>query len=242
MPAVARMNFDEMNNFPSPKLDSHLPPTLPPPTAPLPALPLEATAQAPPSTPCNASHLYGEFSWPSLDVATLVLKLEDIAECKEDELPSFHALGKADPEDAAFLGGCSFAIGDCLCDEDHPPEDLLFEEICFSEKRSPLQDVYAYPFTSNSTTGGIVCGSESGSVYHTCSEGEQSDLRVSDRDESNNEDESDFLNSKDWTELLKMLGWLGDFDGDAQEQLLDLNSRGRDERRWGAFIDEDHDE
>ncbi|KAL8998211.1 MAG: hypothetical protein Q9169_002696 [Polycauliona sp. 2 TL-2023] len=44
-----------------------------PPTR-LPKLPL----RAPPATPRNACHLYGEFSWPSLDICTLVEKLEDV--------------------------------------------------------------------------------------------------------------------------------------------------------------------
>ncbi len=56
-------------------------PPFPSPTAPLPALPL----QAPPPTPRNCSHLYGEFSWPSLDIATLLDKLEDVAEEQQQQ-------------------------------------------------------------------------------------------------------------------------------------------------------------
>lgn len=241
MPAVVGMTLPGMNNLPSSKFDSRLPTTLPPPTGPLPALPLEATAQAPPPTPRNASHLYDEFSWPSLDVATLASKLEDVTESEEEELPSFHASENADPEDTGLLEGCPFAMDDCLCDDDHPPEDLLlFEEFGFFKGRSPLVDVHAHSITSNCSAGDFVSDSEPESVYHTCSEGERWYLEVSDGDRD--DDGSDFLNSKDWTELLRMLGWLGGFDGDAQEQLLDLNSRGRDEKRWGAFIDENHDE
>ncbi|KAL8922033.1 MAG: hypothetical protein Q9172_003749 [Xanthocarpia lactea] len=58
-------------------------PPFPSPTAPLPALPL----QAPPPTPRNCSHLYGEFSWPSLDIATLLDKLEDVAEEEQQQDP-----------------------------------------------------------------------------------------------------------------------------------------------------------
>ena len=53
------------------------------PTAPLPALLL----QAPPPTPRNCSHLYGEFSWPSLDITTLLDKLEDVAEEQQQQDP-----------------------------------------------------------------------------------------------------------------------------------------------------------
>ncbi|KAL8717681.1 MAG: hypothetical protein Q9181_008292 [Wetmoreana brouardii] len=61
-----------------------LPPMAPPPLTPLPELPLEAKAPTPPPTPRNASHLYGEYSWPSLDVATLTEKLEDVLETSQD--------------------------------------------------------------------------------------------------------------------------------------------------------------
>ncbi|KAL8679159.1 MAG: hypothetical protein Q9186_004550 [Xanthomendoza sp. 1 TL-2023] len=83
-------------------------PTLPPPppAVPLPSLPLEAKAQTPASTPRNASHLYGEFSWPSLDIATLMERLEDLA---EEEQLGFSAVdgeegiqNDEEEEDAAF--------------------------------------------------------------------------------------------------------------------------------------------
>lgn len=61
----------------------------PAPSATLRELPLEAKAQAPPPTPRNASHLYGEFAWPSLDVASLIDKLEDIADADHDD-DDFH--------------------------------------------------------------------------------------------------------------------------------------------------------
>ncbi|KAL8703875.1 MAG: hypothetical protein Q9201_002964 [Fulgogasparrea decipioides] len=66
----------------SPNLE--LPSLASPPLTPLPELPLEAKAPTPAPTPRNASHLFGEYSWPSLDVATLTEKLEDVLETCQD--------------------------------------------------------------------------------------------------------------------------------------------------------------
>ncbi|KAL8905997.1 MAG: hypothetical protein Q9207_002282 [Kuettlingeria erythrocarpa] len=64
------------------------PPAHPPPSGPLPDLPLEAAAGTPPPTPRNANHLYGEYSWPSLDMFGLQSRLEDIvAEAEGDGSP-----------------------------------------------------------------------------------------------------------------------------------------------------------
>lgn len=63
------------------------PPPHPPPSGPLPELPLEATAGTPPSTPRNASHLFGEYSWPSLDTVGLHSRLEDVVAEAQDNSP-----------------------------------------------------------------------------------------------------------------------------------------------------------
>lgn len=65
------------------------PPPHSPPSGPLPDLPLEAAADTPPPTPRNANHLYGEYSWPSLDMFELQSRLEDVvAEAEEDDSPN----------------------------------------------------------------------------------------------------------------------------------------------------------
>ncbi|KAL8751944.1 MAG: hypothetical protein Q9184_005894 [Pyrenodesmia sp. 2 TL-2023] len=77
------------------------PPPHPPPPGPLPELPPGATAGTPPSTPLpelpfgatppftprNASHLFGEYSWPSLDTVELQSRLEDVVAEAEDNSP-----------------------------------------------------------------------------------------------------------------------------------------------------------
>lgn len=64
------------------------PPPHPPPSGPLPDLPLEAAAGTPPPTPRNANHLYGEYSWPSLNMFALQSRLEGVvAEAEEDDRP-----------------------------------------------------------------------------------------------------------------------------------------------------------
>ncbi|KAL8852879.1 MAG: hypothetical protein Q9221_002255 [Calogaya cf. arnoldii] len=57
-----------------------------PPTSCLPSPP----PQAPHATPRNASYLYGEFSWPSLDISTLLERLEDVAVAEEEQLQQQH--------------------------------------------------------------------------------------------------------------------------------------------------------
>ncbi|KAL8930826.1 MAG: hypothetical protein Q9208_000367 [Pyrenodesmia sp. 3 TL-2023] len=63
------------------------PPPHPPPSGPLPELPPGATAGTPPTTPRNASNLYGEYSWPSLDTVGLQSQLEDVVAGAEDNSP-----------------------------------------------------------------------------------------------------------------------------------------------------------
>ncbi|KAL9599671.1 MAG: hypothetical protein Q9219_003659 [cf. Caloplaca sp. 3 TL-2023] len=111
-------------------------PLLPLPTAPLPALPLEAKAPAPPSSPHHASQLYGEFSWPSLNVANLTSKLEDVA-LSYSKTPA----GSYDLDKSGFEDGRSLTFG--------PPEKAFTVESDSAEAKglseegmraSPLDD------------------------------------------------------------------------------------------------------
>lgn len=228
-----------------------LPPISPAPRAPLPALPLQAKAPAPPPTPRNAGQLYGEFSWPSLDVATLVERLEDLAEGSDggDSLALEHttsAIGYSETR-------CSSA-GECICEDGSPAEDFLVkgaddvEVTCLGGEGEVSASTPAYDDTSrHSGIAGRVAedtlpktDSAFEDLHHTCLEGEDEhpEFELLNADDDTN-DESGFLGSRDWAELLGMLGWLGGFDGEAQEQLLELNERPEGEKRWGVCVDDD---
>ncbi|KAI4181856.1 MAG: hypothetical protein L6R41_006367 [Letrouitia leprolyta] len=228
-----------------------LPPMSPPPTAPLPALPLQATAPAPPPTPRNASQLYGEFSWPSLDVATLLSRLEDVAESRDSkESDDFFAPDHTIPAIGYSETRCSLA-GESTYEDDLPVDDFLgarsndMDMACLGEGVSVLPPPYGV--SQHSEGGGdaenacsdVDSGSED--IYHTCSEGEDTLKSELDHADPEADDESGFVGSKDWADLLRMLGWLVVFDGDAQEQLLELNERGKEEKRWGACVDDGHE-
>ncbi|KAL8828981.1 MAG: hypothetical protein Q9170_006360 [Blastenia crenularia] len=183
------------SNHAAPSHPTLPPPRLPPPSSPLPDLPLQAKAPAPPSTPRNASDLYGEFSWPSLDVAALVSRLEDVA---ETTLTS-GALCVNGLEGLAHVVGANGGEGDGMAD------------------------------------------AEAGDGWQQSFERGSMGCKADDVDDGMNDadaDDSGFLNSNDWAELLNMLSWLGGFDGEAQEQLLELNSRRGDRRREGAVIED----
>ncbi|KAL8644044.1 MAG: hypothetical protein Q9226_007964 [Calogaya cf. arnoldii] len=104
----------------------------PPPTSRLPSPPL----QAPPATPRNASHLYGEFSWPSLDISTLLEKLEDVALAEEEQLQQ--------QQHQHFLP-IAQTVGDSLItnsgEEDNSPEkqQAVFNEILMLLDEDPTR-------------------------------------------------------------------------------------------------------
>lgn len=286
-----------MTFFASLRATAYPPPTHPPPSGPLPSLPLQAKAPTPPPTPRNANHLYGEFSSPSLDVAGLAERLEDIAEAehgpsKPDDLPTLNAKSLASTMkavagnsdigrdlfgsptlDVAALAsklqkyaqsrGFDAELYGSTAEEDALNEHLaemadlhhtiyrlngpglgpgcplsscIFEDACPYYKGQVCWREVRWNEESRSAESDLLRSRDHPSnpqevdddeEYHTCSEGEQSDAEDAD---------DGFLDSKDWAELLKMLGWLGGYEGDAQEQLLELDGRKKGERRWGAVV------
>ncbi|KAL8708306.1 MAG: hypothetical protein Q9220_006781 [cf. Caloplaca sp. 1 TL-2023] len=75
----------------------------------------------PPPTPRNCSHLYGEFSWPSLDLASLTEKLEDVAEEEARDIEILEQLCSHDDNDHNEA------------DEEHDVVDDFDGELVFAE-------------------------------------------------------------------------------------------------------------
>ncbi|KAL8661609.1 MAG: hypothetical protein Q9202_005437 [Teloschistes flavicans] len=80
-PAVATM---PLTGFSTPHR-SLPPPPGPPPTCPLPPLPLKASTRDPSPTPKDVAQLYEQYSWPTLDFASLKEKLEDVARASDQD-------------------------------------------------------------------------------------------------------------------------------------------------------------
>ncbi|KAL8779401.1 MAG: hypothetical protein Q9213_006969 [Squamulea squamosa] len=203
-------------------------PSFPPPSTPLPSLPL----QAPPSTPCNASYLYGEFSWPSLDLATLLDRLEDVAEGEEqqDDFVEFSELLVA-----------------CYGEEDN---SIGNQQAVFSEIQSllngtvPKRDSKIYKWLEGVDEGS---NDDNDSLYFTASEagdsGSESESKYTDAktgfDHDNNVeaiDDNEWLDDLDRAEMGELLGWFKGFEGQTQDQMLEVNARTGRARRSGCVF------
>ncbi|KAL8732630.1 MAG: hypothetical protein Q9166_002605 [cf. Caloplaca sp. 2 TL-2023] len=200
---------------------STLPLSFPPPSAPLPALPLEATvAQAPPSTPRNASHLYGEFSWPSLNIAALIERLEDLAEEEQ---------GREIFEDFPAIVEGAAASRELCCEEQHVTEVNERSPPRLSERELKNRPIYEWLEGVYSDPN----DSDNESLYFSCSDdGEANELD----DVDDVDDAHEWLDREDWVELLRLLGWLEGFEGEAEDRLLGVNERRGRERRGGCVI------
>ncbi|KAL8933802.1 MAG: hypothetical protein Q9211_005576 [Gyalolechia sp. 1 TL-2023] len=191
-----------------------LPPLSLPPTVPLPALPLQATAQAPPPTPRNAGQLYGEFSWPSLNITMLVSRLEEIAERTEaaEDANGLVSPNHIPPGIRYWRMRCP-SLEECTCGDVCPPEDFLaavshdVEVACASHPPLPYHRLpqITHDVVPRDDAGDV--DSASDDIYRPCSEGGDSD---SETDNAAADDASGFLDSEDWAELCRMLGWWGE--------------------------------
>ncbi|KAI4255313.1 MAG: hypothetical protein LQ352_002645 [Teloschistes flavicans] len=85
------------------------PPPGPPPTCPLPPLPLKASTRDPSPTPKDVARLYEQYSWPTLDFASLKEKLEDVARASDQDdkhdacTPTFSDIGTSDERDTTRI-------------------------------------------------------------------------------------------------------------------------------------------
>ncbi|KAL8766937.1 MAG: hypothetical protein Q9209_006418 [Squamulea sp. 1 TL-2023] len=201
-------------------------PSFPPPSTPLPSLP----PQTPPSTPRNASHLYGEFSWPSLDLATLLDRLEDVAEGEQQQ--------------DHFVDFSEILVA-CYGEEDDSTsnQQAVFSEILsLLDGTVPKRDSKIYKWLE-----GVYEGSEgdNDSLYFTASEAgdsesesesEYTDAKTGPDCDNiiNSIDENEWVDDLDRAEMGKLLGWFEGFEGETQEQMLEVNARTGRARRSGT--------
>ncbi|CAO1598238.1 hypothetical protein XANCAGTX0491_002008 [Xanthoria calcicola] len=198
----------------------------PPPTAPLPALPLEA----PPATPRNASHLYGEFSWPSLDICTLLEKLEDVVAEEEDEDEEEHLL--SDNNDLA----------DTLIARYGPEDDSVpSQQKVFSDILTLLETQVRICDWIDEVSDDYE-EYENEALYFTASDDNDDDDEFTDATATVDDigvgviHDDEWLDDEDRRDMGELLGWFDGFGEGVQSQMVVVNGRRGRERRVGCVF------
>ncbi|KAI4244963.1 MAG: hypothetical protein L6R42_010316 [Xanthoria sp. 1 TBL-2021] len=212
----------------------------PPPTNPLPSPPL----QAPPATPRNASHLYGEFSWPSLDISTLLEKLEDVV--AEEEQHHQHTLSPSENDFAETL----------VARYGQESNSVLSQQAVFSEILSLLdgqgsamgKDNKIFKWLEEVSEDGH--GDDNESMYFTADDDASADDEYMDANSDVNANANDvdvdvdvdaihddeWVDDEDRRDMGELLGWFGGFGDEMQERLVLVNERRGRERRTGCVF------
>ena len=196
----------------------------PPPTAPLPALPL----QAPPATPRNASHLYGEFSWPSLDICTLLEKLEDVVAEEEQQEE------QQEEEEQEDFPSDNNHLADTLIARYGPEDDSVpSQQAVFSDILTLLElQVRVCDWIDE------VSDDYEESLYFTASDDDDEFMDV-------NTDvdvgvgvihDDEWLDEEDRRDMGELLGWFDGFGEGLRRQMVLVNGRRGGERRVGCVF------
>ncbi|KAI4280771.1 MAG: hypothetical protein L6R38_004197 [Xanthoria sp. 2 TBL-2021] len=208
----------------------------PPPTAPLPSPPL----QAPPATPRNASHLYGEFSWPSLDISTLLEKLEDVVAEEEQQRQQRHLPFE---DDLAEMPIVRYGQED---------NSVLSQQAAFSEILSLLEgqgsamgkERKIFEWMEEVSEDGHGHGDDTESMYFTADDDASADDEYTDAksDVNANANDVDAIHDDEWVDdedrrdMGELLGWFGVFGDEMQERMVLVNERRGRERRTGCVF------
>ncbi|KAI4241729.1 MAG: hypothetical protein L6R40_004406 [Gallowayella cf. fulva] len=185
--------------------------------------------QMPPPTPCNASHLYGEFSWPSLDVATLLETLDDLAEEKDQQQDDIIVEKCDGVRVSVWKEAAKMAFGEGL---------KAMDEAMAAEEERERRDVEIW---LEGLVGGADGVEEEGSVCCSCDEeaadGIGKEEAVVD-DDDDYDDDTGFegigtLERKELAELLDLLGLRGQAE---EKQMRMLSKRDGRDKRGGVCI------
>ncbi|KAI4235464.1 MAG: hypothetical protein LQ349_003154 [Xanthoria aureola] len=206
----------------------------PPPTAPLPALPLEA----PPATPRNASHLYGEFSWPSLDICTLLEKLEDVVAEKDEE--------EEGEEEEQYLPSDNNDFADALIARYGPEDDSVpSQQKVFSDILTLLEMQVRICDWIDEVSDDYEDYEEHESMYFTASNDDDDDDDDDDEFMDGKTDvdvgvgvihDDEWVDDEDREDMGELLGWFDGFGEGVQSQMVVVNGRRGRERRVGCIF------
>ncbi|KAL9627383.1 MAG: hypothetical protein Q9204_006604 [Flavoplaca sp. TL-2023a] len=200
-----------------------------PPTTSLPSLPLEA----PPATPRNASNLYGQFSWPSLDICTLFSKLEDLAVAEEPNQDQHF------PSDDPHEDFCDMLITK-YADED---DDIQTQQKVFTD----ILKLLDYRCRGGTESGiynwleGVV-----GEADVTPVTPFNEYTHVNDDDDEDDNDtindinaihDDEWLDDEDRRDMGLLLGWFEGLEEGVRDGMVRVNGRrGRERRMGGVFV------
>ncbi|KAL8838605.1 MAG: hypothetical protein Q9176_005002 [Flavoplaca citrina] len=192
-----------------------------PPTTSLPSLPLEA----PPATPRNASNLYGQFSWPSLDICTLFSKLEDLA-VAEDQNQNQHF-----PYDDPHEDFCDMLITK-YADEDN---DIQTQQKVFTD----ILKLLDYRCGGGRESGiynwleGVVGEADVTPVNEYTHVNDGYDAN----DTINAIHDDEWLDDEDRRDMGRLLGWFEGLEEGVRDGMVRVNGRrGRERRMGGVFV------
>lgn len=200
----------------------------PPPTAPLPALPL----QAPPATPRNASHLYGEFSWPSLDICTLLEKLEDVVAEEEQQEEQQEEEEQEDfPSDNNHLADTSIARYGPE-DDSVPSQQAVFSDIL------ALLELQVRVCDWIDEVSDHDQQKEEESIYFTASDDDDefTDAKTDVDVGVGVIHDDEWLDEEDRHDMGELLGWFDGFGEGLRRQMVLVNGRRGGERRVGCVF------
>ncbi|KAL9034063.1 MAG: hypothetical protein Q9180_005611 [Flavoplaca navasiana] len=198
-----------------------------PPTTSLPSLPLEA----PPATPRDASHLYGQFSWPSLDICTLLSKLEDLAVAEEQNQDRHF------PSEDPHGEFCDMLITK-YADEDN---DIHTQQKIFTD----ILKLLDYRCDGARESGiynwleGVV--GEADDTYVTTVDVEGYEYTNDDANDMTEEvnaiHDDEWLDDVDRRDMGLLLGWFEGLEEGVRDGMVRVNGRrGRERRMGGVFV------
>ncbi|KAL8878229.1 MAG: hypothetical protein Q9192_008495 [Flavoplaca navasiana] len=195
-----------------------------PPTTSLPSLPLEA----PPATPRNASNLYGQFSWPSLDICTLFSKLEDLVVAEEQNQHS--------PAEDAIKDFCDMLITK-YADEDN---DIQTQQKVFTDilKLLDYRCDEGIEYGIYNWLEDVVGEADFTPVTPVDVEGyEYTDDDANDTTNAINAIHDEWLDDEDRRDMGRLLGWFEGFGEGVRDGMVRVNGRrGRERRMGGVFV------